>query len=359
MSYSNKEISALIVDFLGDLIEKKSVSEDSADSINVAIDCISESFEFDRDDTKSVIGSKTNGKSLRELLSGAASAASASGAGAAETVKVNIPVEDAAIKATAESLKLQGNKAMASRDFEGAIEKYTEAISTLPTNAIYYANRAAAHSSLKQYDLAIEDSKSAIEIDPAYSKGYSRLGFAKYAQGKPEEALEAYKQVLDLEGDKATEVMKRDYETAKKRVEESLNVESSTQVEPAAATRDAPEDKGAGAGAANPFAGGMPDLSSMLGGGGLGGGLGGLLNNPQLMQAAQQMMSDPNSMAKIQSMMQNPAVRQMAESFGSGNGGMPDMSEMMNNPAIREMAGNLFGGANGANQDPAAKKDEQ
>ncbi|GMM56104.1 Sgt2 protein [Maudiozyma humilis] len=360
MSYSNKEISALIVEFLSDVIQKKAVSEDNADSLNVAIDCISEAFEFDRDDTKSVVGAKSNGKTLGELLSGAGSAAASSGEAAAETVKVNIPVEDAAIKATAESLKLQGNKAMASRDFETAIEKYTEAISTLPTNAIYYANRAAAHSSLKQYDLAIEDAKSAIKIDPAYSKGYSRLGFAKYAQGKPEEALEAYKQVLDLEGDKATEVMKRDYETAKKRVEESLNVESSNQVEPASATRDAPKESDASdsGAAANPFAGGMPDLASMLGGGGLGGGLGSLLNNPQVMQAAQQMMSDPNSMSKIQSMMQNPAVRQMAESFG-GSGGMPDMSEMMNNPAIRDMASNLFGGANGANQDPTAKKDEQ
>lgn len=344
MSYSNKEISSLIVDFLNNIISTGAVSDDNADSLNVAIDCITESFEFDRDDVKSILASKFGGKSLPALLANGANSTEAT---KTETVKVNIPVEDAEIKAKAESLKLEGNKAMAGRDFALAIEKYSEAIKTLPTNAIYYANRAAAHSSLKQYDEAINDAEEAIKIDPAYSKGYSRLGFAKYAQGKPDEALEAYKQVLDIEGDKATDVMKRDYETAKKKVEQSLNLEKSTQVEPSS-TRDASESTAdAAAGAGNPFAGGMPDMSSMLGG-----GLGGLLNNPQLMQAAQQMMSDPNAMSKVQSMMQNPAVRQMAENFSSGNGGMPNLDDLMNNPAIRDMAGSLFGGANAGNPNP-------
>ncbi|CAB4255563.1 similar to Saccharomyces cerevisiae YOR007C SGT2 Glutamine-rich cytoplasmic protein [Maudiozyma barnettii] len=353
MSYSNKEISSLIVDFLNNAISQKVISDDNADSLNVAIDCITEAFEVDRDDAKSIIDTKFNGKSLSDIL---ASGVNLTGSGNAQNVKVNIPAEDAEIKAKAESMKLEGNKAMAGRDFSLAIQKYSEAIQTLPTNAIYYANRAAAHSSLKQYDEAIQDSEEAIKIDPAYSKGYSRLGFAKYAQGKPEEALEAYKQVLDIEGDKASDVMKRDYETAKKKVEQSLNLEKATQVE-TSENRDAKETASDNSeGAANPFAGGMPDMASMLGGG-LGGGLGGLLNNPQLMQAAQQMMSDPNAMQKVQSMMQNPAVRQMAENFTGGNGGMPNMDDLMNNPAIRDMAGSLFGGANTGNQSPP-KEDE-
>ena len=341
MSVSNKDISALIINFLSELVEKKEVSEDNADSLNVAVDCLTEVFDLDKDGIASTISTTFKGRPLRSLMDIALERVQAeenemeaeNGPGA--DVKVNIPAEDAAIKAKAESLKLAGNKAMASRDFELAIEKYTEAISTLPTNAIYHANRAAAYSSLKKFDEAVRDAEEAIRLDPAYSKGYSRLAFAKFAQDKPEEALEAYKKVLDIEGDNATEIMKRDYEVAKKKVEESLkssSQEQQQQQEQPSASRSADASAGTGAGA-----GGMPDFSSMLGS-----GLGGLLNNPQVMETAQRMMQDPNTMQRIQSMMENPAIRQMAEGLSGGN--MPNLGDLMNNPAVMDMAKNLFGG---------------
>lgn len=336
MSPSNKEVASLIVDFLSQLVDKKEISEDAIDSLNVAIDCIGESFDVQKGDSKAKFG----GKSLVDLLETRATSSETATA-KDENVKVNIPVEDAETKAKAESLKLEGNKAMASKDFDLAIKKYTEAIKVLPTNAVYYANRAAAHSSLKAYDEAIEDAESAIKTDPIYSKGYSRLGYAKFALGQAEEALEAYKKVLDIEGDKASDVMKRDYETAKKKVEQSLDLEKKSETQ----SRDA------GAGNAG-GSGGFGDFASMLGG-----GLGGLLNNPQLMQAAQQMMQNPQAMSQMESMMQNPGVRQMAENFAQGNG-MPNMGDLMNNPALREMAGSLFGGANNAGANGAAKDTE-
>lgn len=319
MSPSNKEVASLIVDHLAQLVEDKKVSEDAADSLNVAIDCIAESFEVEKGSSKALFG----GKTLVELLnSGSGASSTTAAATQGESVQVNIPPEDAETKAKAEALKLEGNKAMASKDFELAVKKYTDAIAVLPTNAVYFANRAAAYSSLRAYDEAIKDAESAIKTDPAYSKGYSRLGYAKFALGRAEEALEAYKKVLDIEGDNASDIMKRDYETAKKKVEQSLDLEKKPE------TRSRSED-GAGAGAG---AGGLASL--------LGGGLGGLLNNPQLMQAAQSMMQNPQAM---ESMMQNPGVRQMAENFAQGNG-VPSMADLMNNPALREVAGNLFGG---------------
>lgn len=325
MSSNNKEIAALIVDFLSSVVDKKAVSDDNADSLNVAMDCISEAFEFERNSVKATVKSAFEGNDLLSFLNGSVSKT--------ENVKVNVTEDDAEVKAKAEGLKLEGNKAMAAKDFDLAIEKYSKAIETLPSNAVYYANRAAAYSSLKDYEEAVEDANSAIEVDATYSKGYSRLGFAKFAQGKPEEALEAYKKVIDIEGDRATEVMKRDYETAKKKVEQSLKLEKSTTTE--TADVDASAGMGAGMGA-------LPDMASMLGGGGLGGGLGSLLNNPQLMQAAQQMMSNPEAMAQMESMMQSPAVKNMADKFASGDNA-PDFSDIMNNPAIRDMAKNMFG----------------
>ncbi|QLL35082.1 hypothetical protein HG536_0H04580 [Torulaspora globosa] len=319
MSPSNKEVASLIIDYLAQVIEDKKVSDDAADSLNVAIDCIAESFEVQKGDSEALFG----GKSLLDLLEvGSGVSASAS---QGESIQVNIPPEDAETKAKAEALKLEGNKAMASRDFELAVKKYTEAIAVLPTNAVYFANRAAAHSSLKAYEEAVKDAESAIKTDPSYSKGYSRLGYAKFALGRAEEALEAYKKVLDIEGDNASDVMKRDYETAKKKVEQSLDLEKK------------PETKSRSEGATG--AGGFGDIASMLGN-----GLGGLLNNPQLMQAAQQMMQNPQAMQQMESLMQNPGIRQMAENFAQGNGA-PNMSDLMNNPALREMAGNIFGGS--------------
>lgn len=328
MSHSNKEIAALIVDFLAK--SSSSVNEDYVDSLNVAIDCISEAFQFERSEVDSLTGSAFNGQSLADLLSSSEAAKS----GTAESVQVHIPVEDAEAKARAEDLKLQGNKSMAAKNYVEAVEKYTAAIGVSPTNAVYYSNRAAAYSSLKNYEEAVKDAEKAISVDPAYSKGYSRLGFAKYALGKSEEALDAYKRVLDIEGDKATDVMKRDYETAKKKVESSMNLERAASSEGS----ETPAGE-SGAGEAGAGTGGMPDLSNLLGSG-LGGGLGSLLNNPQVMQAAEKMMQNPNLM---QEMMSNPALQQMANQFSSG-GGMPDFSQMMNDPSIRDMAKNMFGG---------------
>ncbi|CCD24395.1 Sgt2p NDAI_0D00810 [Naumovozyma dairenensis CBS 421] len=339
MSLNNKDIGALIVDFLSTIIEKNEVSEDNADSLNVAMDCISEALEFDREVVPETIKNKFNGKTLVDILNTTSTATANTTIEKEESVEVNIPVEDAEIKANAEAFKLEGNKAMAMKDFHLAVEKYTEAIKILPTNAIYYANRAAAHSSLKEFEEAIKDAESAIKIDPSYSKGYSRLAFAKYGLGKHEEALESYKKVLDIEGDNATAGMKRDYETAKKRVEESMNVEKSKTPEQGQGQQQTNES--AQGNAPNPFAGGMPDMSSLFGGAGMGGGLGSLLSNPDFMSTAQKLMSDPNAMQQVQSMMSDPSMRDLANNFKNGN---TDMNDIMNNPAIRNMASNLFKG---------------
>ncbi|AMD20154.1 HCR004Wp [Eremothecium sinecaudum] len=316
MPVSNKDIAALIVQFLSS--SNSSVSEEYSDSLNVAIDCITEAFEIEREDADNIVAKAFNNEDLITIIKKNSNS----------TTKSPLNVEETTEESKkAEELKLEGNKAMAVKDFATAIAKYSEAIEILPTNAVYYSNRAAAYSSMKKYEEAIKDAESAIKADPSYSKGYSRLGFSNYALGRYEEALEAYSKVLKIEGDNSTEAMKRDYETAKKKVGESINLEKhKPSVEENSKSQD------------NTAAGGFPDLSSMLGGGGLG-GLGNLLNNPQVMQAAQKMMQDPSAM---QQMMNNPAIRQMAEKFSS-SGGAPNLGDMMNDPSVRDMASKFFG----------------
>lgn len=79
-------------------------------------------------------------------------------------------------KAEAERLKNEGNQLMREEKFDKALECYTKAISKDKANAVYYCNRAAAHSKLNQHLEAIEDCKRALRIEPNYSKAYGRMG---------------------------------------------------------------------------------------------------------------------------------------------------------------------------------------
>lgn len=93
-------------------------------------------------------------------------------------------------KNLAETFKVQGNKAMQSKLYPDAIEFYTIAIALCDDNAVYYCNRAAGYTQMNQYTEAIRDCYKSIEIDPNYSKAYSRLGFAYYAQGNYRDSID-------------------------------------------------------------------------------------------------------------------------------------------------------------------------
>jgi len=54
--------------------------------------------------------------------------------------------------------------------FSQAIELYSQAIELNSSNAVYFANRAFAHTKLEEYGSAVQDATKAIEIDPRYSK---------------------------------------------------------------------------------------------------------------------------------------------------------------------------------------------
>lgn len=54
--------------------------------------------------------------------------------------------------------------------FSLAIELYSQAIELNSSNAVYWANRAFAHTKLEEYGSAVQDATKAIEIDPRYSK---------------------------------------------------------------------------------------------------------------------------------------------------------------------------------------------
>ncbi|TVU17044.1 hypothetical protein EJB05_33054 [Eragrostis curvula] len=95
----------------------------------------------------------------------------------------------------AEELKLKANDAFKANKFSQAIELYNQAIELNSSNAVYWANRAFAHTKLEEYGSAVQDATKAIEIDPRYSKGYYRRGAAYLAMGKFKDALKDFQQV--------------------------------------------------------------------------------------------------------------------------------------------------------------------
>lgn len=58
----------------------------------------------------------------------------------------------------------------AAHKYSQAIDLYTQAIALNSENAVYWANRALAHTKLEEYGSAIQDATKAVEIDRKYSK---------------------------------------------------------------------------------------------------------------------------------------------------------------------------------------------
>ncbi|KAA1083615.1 hypothetical protein PGT21_001495 [Puccinia graminis f. sp. tritici] len=312
-----------ILEFLNDSIKDGTVRSDDQESMEVAMQCISESFsvEWSSDSPNSALSVKPSSllsifevflKTQKKVASTSAESTSQPTQSTSQTNKSQ----------EAESLKAAGNQLVSQRDFSAAIAKYTEAIQLDPTNPVYYSNRAAAQSQLGAHDEAIEDALKALEVDPTFAKAYSRLGHGYFSSCQYEKAVEAYEKGLELEPDNTT--IRNSLATAKSKAKSSSSL-NTTSNPPGSSN----SSRGAMPGMGGP--GGMPDLAS-------------LMNNPMMAQMAQSLMANGG----MERMMQNPMVQQMMNSLGgAGGGGMPDISQLMNDPAARELASSLMGGLGG------------
>jgi small glutamine-rich tetratricopeptide repeat-containing protein alpha len=214
-----------------------------------------------------------------------------------------------------------GNAKLVEKKYQEAIDYYTQAIDLTPSNAIYYCNRAAAYSQQSKHEDAVMDCETAISIDPSYAKAYSRLGLARFSLGKFSDAIEAYTQGLTL--DPGNESMKQGLSAAEQKLKEPM----------AAATASSQKD------ADMPRAGG----GGAPGAGGLGGmDFASLMNNPAIMNMAQQFMSNPDMAGMLGNLMGGlgGGQGQGQEGAGPGAGGNP-LANLMSNPEVRRMAEQL------------------
>ena len=92
-----------------------------------------------------------------------------------------------------------GERAVQSQGFQGAIEKYTEAIKRDPSNPAYWCNRCAAHQKTLNMGDAVKDANEAIKRDPTYIKAYSRRATCEYFTKEYHKALATYQKILDID----------------------------------------------------------------------------------------------------------------------------------------------------------------
>ncbi|XP_020091199.1 outer envelope protein 64, chloroplastic isoform X2 [Ananas comosus] len=113
--------------------------------------------------------------------------------------KSSVSSTSASKEESAEIAKEKGNLAYKEKQWQKAINLYTEAIKLNGKNATYYSNRAAAYLELGSYRQAEADCTSAINLEKKNVKAYLRRGTAREMLGYYKEAVEDFKYALVLE----------------------------------------------------------------------------------------------------------------------------------------------------------------
>ncbi|KAL0868633.1 hypothetical protein ABMA27_008088 [Loxostege sticticalis] len=165
-------------------------------------------------------------------------------------------------RADAERLKNEGNELMKSERHREALDKYSRAIELDPRNAVYFCNRAAAHFKLGENESAVADCMAALALQPDYGKAHGRLGLALTALDRHREARQAFARASQLEPE--NESYKQNLRLADERLSQR--------------------------GERGPL------------------DLGGLLQNPALLNMATEMLADPNMQNLISGLMTNTAA---------------------------------------------------
>lgn len=265
---SVKRLVYAIIQFLREQSQRDVYTADEQESLEVAVQCLETVFKIGPGD---VHLSAPN--SLEELFSQAQFKND-------ELTPAESPSVSPADIEKAEQLKDEGNNYMKEQNYEAAVECYSQAVELDPNNAVYYCNRAAAHSQLGHHEDAITDCEKAISIDEKYSKAYGRMGRALAALNKYKEAISSYQKALDLDPENES------YKSYLKIAEQKV--------------RQVPSPTSAGF-----------DMAS-------------LMNNPAFVSMAASLMQDPQVQRLMSGMMSNAGGGPAA-----GVGGLTDLSGLI------------------------------
>lgn len=100
-----------------------------------------------------------------------------------------------------EDCREKGNQCMKEEKYIEAMLHYTHGIKRDPRNAYLYSNRSLALLRMQQYYYALQDAETTIRLMPKWTKGYYRKGEIESATEHYKDAIESYKQGLQLKLD--------------------------------------------------------------------------------------------------------------------------------------------------------------
>ncbi|KAF8079125.1 TPR-like protein [Lyophyllum atratum] len=127
----------------------------------------------------------------------------------------------------AERLKAEGNALHVNGQYQGAYNKYSEAIKEDPKNPVLWANRAASAIAMKKYMDATVDAEKATKLDPKYGKAWARQGTAFQALNIWERSVACWESALACipargELTKEQQLLKAQYEEGLKKAKASM-----------------------------------------------------------------------------------------------------------------------------------------
>ncbi|KAG8071615.1 hypothetical protein GUJ93_ZPchr0006g42953 [Zizania palustris] len=86
----------------------------------------------------------------------------------------------------------KGNELFKEQKYPDAIKHYTEALRRNPKDPRVYSNRAACYTKLGAMPEGLKDAEKCIELDPTFSKGYTRKGAVQFFMKEFDKAMETY-----------------------------------------------------------------------------------------------------------------------------------------------------------------------
>ncbi|KAJ3706586.1 hypothetical protein LUZ61_010291 [Rhynchospora tenuis] len=90
----------------------------------------------------------------------------------------------------------KGNEFFKQMKYPEAVKHYTEALKRNPKDPRVYSNRAACYTKLGALPEGLKDAEKCIELDPTFTKGYTRKGAVQFFMKEYEKALQTYQEGL-------------------------------------------------------------------------------------------------------------------------------------------------------------------
>ncbi|TVU29034.1 hypothetical protein EJB05_20576 [Eragrostis curvula] len=93
----------------------------------------------------------------------------------------------------------KGNELFKEQKYPDAIKHYTEALRRNPKDPRVYSNRAACYTKLGAMPEGLKDAEKCLELDPNFTKGYTRKGAIQFFMKEYDKAMETYQAGLKLD----------------------------------------------------------------------------------------------------------------------------------------------------------------